>query len=168
MFLITGCGTKNAIETTTPAQSYLAITEVGLGSNGYVSLTNFTTQLADLAGLFLCQGAQCSALPKALVPAGETVRVSSGDGKGLEGLIADHATIGELKPTDGEIALFASDKFDDPNALLAYLQWGSTPHLLTKLAVKAGLWIETSYAPSSDKAVRLYRVEASGLWLFDE
>jgi len=52
--------------------------------------------------------------------------------------------------------------------MLVYLQWGSTPHALTDLAVQAGLWIKTGYAPTTSNATRLYKVAESGLWLFDE
>ena len=73
-----------------------------------------------------------------------------------------------LNPADGEVALFASDKFDDPKALLVYLQWGSTPHALTDLAVEAGLWIKTAYAPTSENATRLFRSEETSGWMFEE
>ena len=148
--------------------SFLAINEIGLGPEGYISLTNFTNVPVTTKGLYLCQGKDCFALPDAVIEAGETGRVAVGEGKGLENVVASKATIGELKPSDGEVALFASDKFDEPKAMLVYLQWGSTPHALTKLAVEAGLWIETGYAPTSPNATRLYRVPESGLWLFEE
>jgi len=148
--------------------SFLAIHEVGVGPEGYVSLTNFTNVPVSTAGLYLCQGKDCFALPEAVIEAGQTARVAVGDGEGLENVIAAQATIGELKPVDGEVALFASDQFDDPKALLVYLQWGSTPHALTDLAVEAGLWIATGYAPTTENATRLYRVEESGWWLFEE
>lgn len=168
MLLLAGCNPNSQSLTPTPGSvGYFAINEIGLGSNGYVSLTNITSQPAALAGLYLCQGTQCWAFPEATVSAGATARVGVGDGKGLEGLVADHATIGDLKPADGEVALFASNKFDDPQALLAYLQWGSTPHKLTDLAVKAGLWLKESYAPTSENATRLYRQPDTGLWLFE-
>ena len=57
---------------------------------------------------------------------------------------------------------------DDPAEMLVYLQWGSTPHALTDLAVQAGLWLKTGYAPTTSNATRLYKVAESGLWLFDE
>lgn len=169
-----GDDTSPAAATSKPATvsgatgSFFAIHEVGLGPEGYVSLTNFTDVPVTTAGLYLCQGADCFALPDAEVPAGETVRVAVGDGSGLEGVIAAEATVGELQPSDGEIAIYASQEYDDPEALLVYLQWGSSPHDLTSVAVEAGLWRETSYAPSSANATRLYRVEESGLWLFEE
>jgi hypothetical protein len=36
--------------------TYFAINEIGLGVNGYVSLTNFTDVAASMEGLYLCQG----------------------------------------------------------------------------------------------------------------
>jgi hypothetical protein len=148
--------------------SFLAIHEIGLGPEGYVSLTNFTSVPTTTQGLYLCQGKECFALPDAVIEPGATARVAVGEGQDLEGVIANQATIGELKPSDGEVALFASDQFDDPKALLVYFQWGSTPHELTGLAVEAGLWLKTGYGPTSEKATRLYRVEESGWWLFEE
>lgn len=149
------------------AGTFFAINEVGLGPEGFVALTNFTEVPVSLSGLYLCQGSDCFALPDQVVQGGETVRVAAGQGEGLENVIATGATFGELRPADGEIALFSSDKTDDPKALLVYLQWGSTPHQLTGLAVERGLWFETSYAPSGPNGTRLWRVEESGLWLWE-
>jgi hypothetical protein len=101
------------------------------------------------------------------VPAGSAVRIAVGDRTGLEPGVATGATIGELRPSDGEIALYASQMVNDPKAILAYLEWGTTPHDNTQTAIDAGLWIKGSFAPSSDHAKRLYRTEG-GLWLFDE
>ena len=159
--------TSGPVAQSKQAGSFFAINEIGLGPEGYVSLTNFTNVPVSTQGLYLCQGKECFALPETVIEAGATGKVAVGDGQGLEGVIASKATIGELKPADGEVALFASDKFDDPKALLVYLQWGSTPHTLTKLAVDAGLWMETAYAPTLKDATRLFRVKESGQWTFD-
>lgn len=148
--------------------SYYAINEVGLGENGFVALTNFTDQPADLMGLYLCQGFECFALPDVMVAAGETVRIATGDGAGIDGVVASHATLGELRPSDGEIALLTSKNIADPKAMLLYFQWGSTPHELTQIAVDNGLWVQGGYGPSSNNATRLFKVPETGLWLFEE
>jgi hypothetical protein len=148
--------------------TYFAINEIGLGQNGYVALTNFTDVPASLNGLYLCQGVACIELPDEVVAAGETVRVASGDGTGLEGVIATHADLGELRPSDGEIALVTSAKPDDLHSLVLYFQWGSTPHKLTQMAVDAGLWTKGGYGPSSQNATSLYKDMSTGLWLFNE
>ncbi|OGO28381.1 MAG: hypothetical protein A2136_08055 [Chloroflexi bacterium RBG_16_54_11] len=141
---------------------------MGLGQNGYVALTNCTDVPATLLGLYLCQGAVCFELPDVVVAAGATVRIATGDGAGLEHVVATHATLGELRPADGEIALAASAQPDDPQSLFLYFQWGSTPHELTRNAVKAGLWVQGGYGPSSQNATRLFKDEKTGLWLFEE
>lgn len=150
------------------AGAYFDLREIGLGPNSFVALTNFTDVSASLGGLFLCQNSDCFELPDVTVAPESTVRIAAGDGSGLENVVATGATFGELRPSDGEIALFASPDTRDPAKILNYLQWGSTPHELTDVAVEAGLWLETGFAPTSPTAVRLYRVEDSGLWLFEE
>ena len=178
MLILAGCSTTQPVATETSAPSptalpgsvsgsFFAIHEVGLGSGGYVALTNFTDQPARLGGLFLCQGAQCFELPDAEVAAGATVRIAVGDGAGLDQVVATKATIGELRPADGEIGLYTSQDVSDPQAILKYVQWGSTPHDNTRVAIEAGLWSEGGFAPSSEKATRIFR-DDSGLWLFDE
>lgn len=162
------------ISTTGPAKesfgsgAFFTINEVGLSANGFVALTNFTDQPANLAGLYLCQGFKCFELPVVTVAAGETVRIAVGDGAGLEDVVASHATLGELRPSDGEIALLSSQNPKDPKAMFAYFQWGSTPHDLTQIAIDNGLWLQGGYGPSSDNATRIFRDPETGLWLFDE
>lgn len=166
--------TTTVAETTTTvreqpegASSFFAINEIGLGPDGYVSLTNFTDVPVRLAGLFLCQRPNYFELPDVAVEPGQTVRVAVGDGDGLENVVATNATLGDLNPEDGEIALYTSQDFDDPAAMIVYLEWGSTPHGRSSVAVEAGLWLEGSFAPTSATATRMFRVEESGLWLFE-
>lgn len=163
-----GCAGSGTPEASSPVVVMFAIDEVGLGAHGYVSLTNFTDGAATTRGLSLCQGTRCYALPDTSVAAGSTARIATADGAGLPDVIAMDASIGVLQPTDGEIALYAGGKIDDPSRMLAYVEWGSTPHRLTPIAIEAGLWLKGSYAPSSAKATRLYRDAKSGLWLYDQ
>jgi hypothetical protein len=175
MTLLTGCNSLKPVSTETPVHglssssgsgSFFTITEIGLGENGYVALTNITDQPVSLEGLFLCQGTQCSELPKVEVAPGSTAQVAIGEGTGLSQAVETQALIGELRPSDGEIGLYASQDVRDPKEILAYLEWGSTPHADTQVAIDAGLWIKGSYAPSAKDAKRLFRQE-TGLWLFD-
>jgi len=150
------------------ASSFFAINEVGLGPDGYVALTNFTDVPVTLAGLFLCQRPDYIELPDEEVAPGETVLVALGDGSGLDGrVVATNVGLGELRPSDGEIGLYTSNDFGNPVAMIEYLEWGSTPHGRTDVAVAAGLWPEGSFAPTAETATRLFRVEESGLWLFE-
>ncbi len=86
----------------------------------------------------------------------------------VETIAAADGAFGELRPENGEIALSTASGNLEAKDFLIYLQWGSTPHKLTKRAIQAGLWVEGGYAPTSAGATRLFRVAETGLWLFDE
>lgn len=148
-----------------PGTTAFEITEIGVGSRAFVALHNLTEGPASLRGLHLCQGKQCFALPNARVKAGATVRIARGAGTGLKNVVARRATFGKLRPAHGEVALFASSTLKSRDTIRDYLQWGSTPHALTNVAIAAGLWLKGSYAPTSPTAVRLYRTKG-GLWVF--
>lgn len=149
------------------ANSYFAIQEVGVGDISYVSLTNFTDVSVTTAGLILVLDGENIELPDVAVEAGATGRIALGDGAGLENVIMTAEDLGPLRPAEGEIALYTADDFSDPAAMINYFEWGSTPHERTDVAIEAGLWLEGSYAPTSPTATRLYRVEETGLWLFE-
>jgi hypothetical protein len=144
---------------------FFSIEEVGLGPNGYLTLLNYTDQPASVDSMYLCQASGCVDLPDVVVGPGELARIAVGDGAGLENVALTGAKL-DLPPPDGEVAVFASEDTRDPKAIRAYLQWGSTPHELTKVAVEAGLWRETGYAPSGPNATRLWKTDAN-LWVWD-
>jgi hypothetical protein len=148
------------------ASSFFSIEEVVLDPDGYVALNNFTDVPVTLDGLHLCQGADCFALPDEAVASGATAYIATGESPDVDGVVITGATIGVLAPSDGELALYVVDP-SDPERIIRYLEWGSTPHERTDQAVAASLWSEGSFAPSGDNAVRLYRDADSGLWLWD-
>ena len=143
----------------------LEINEVGLGDDGWVALRNYTDEPASLFGLFLCQPPNCVALPDEEVPPETVAYVAVAGGEDLDNVVVTDADV-TLAPADGEIALFSEDDTSDSEKIRSYLQWGSDPHEGTTVAIEAGLWIEGSYAPTSDAAIRLFRSE-EGLWLFE-
>jgi hypothetical protein len=144
---------------------YFSIDEVGLGPDGYVTLLNYTEVAASLDRVFLCQDDHCVDLPDVVVDAGHEARIAVGSGEGLEDVAMTNADL-DLPPADGEVAVFSSETLTDAGAMRAYLQWGSTPHTLTGVAVEAGLWIATAYAPTGPNATRLWKTDAN-LWVWD-
>ena len=141
------------------------INEVGLGDDGWVALRNYTDEPASLADLYLCQPPDCVALPDEEVPAETVAYVSVSSGDDLDNVVVTDAEL-TLAPPDGELALFSGDDTSDPEKIRSYLQWGSHPHEGTDVAIEAGLWIEGSYAPTSEAATLLFRSD-EGLWLFE-
>jgi hypothetical protein len=147
------------------ASRFFAIDEVGLGPDGYITLLNYTDVAASLDELYLCQPPTCVDLPDVVVEPGEVARIAVGDGAGLDDVAMTDAPLA-LEPADGEIAIYESEDVSDPTKIHAYLEWGSTPHEATRVAIEAGLWRDGSYAPSSPDATRLYQTDAN-LWVFD-
>jgi hypothetical protein len=141
------------------------INEVGLGDDGWVALNNYTDQPASMKGLFLCQPPVCVELPDVEVAAETTAIVALGNGDSLQDVVVTDADL-TLSPPNGELALFAGDDTGDSSKIRSYLEWGSEPHEATGVAIEAGLWIEGSYAPTSDGATLLFRSD-EGLWLFE-
>jgi hypothetical protein len=147
------------------AGRYFQIVELGLGPSGYVTLLNYTTQPASLGTLYLCQSSGCVDLPDFIVEPGAVARIAIGDGSGLENVALTGADL-DLSPADGEVALTSTIDLENLRTLHGYLEWGSTPHELTRHAVDAKIWLPDTYAPTSSNAVRLFRTEG-GLWLFE-
>ena len=142
-----------------------AIEEVGLGHRGYVTLHNFTDVASSLDALFLCQADGCVDLPDEVIEPGGFARIALASGEGLQDVVLTDADLA-LTPADGEFGLYVSEEVRNASDLRAYLQWGSTPHELTEVAVKVGLWQITGYAPSAPHATRLFKTDV-GLWVWD-
>jgi len=141
------------------------ISEVGLGDEGYVTIHNYTDVASSLDALFLCQHDQCVDLPDTVVEPDASARVAVGDGTGIDDVVETDAPLA-LTPANGEIALFATQDTDDSSAIRSYLQWGSTPHEMTDVAIKAGFWVVGGFAPSAPYATRLWKTDAN-LWVWD-
>lgn len=152
--------------TASTAQAYFVIDEIGVGDVSYVTLTNFTDVPEDLAGLVLCQGADCAVLPAKKVAKGNSIHVAAGDGEGVPGEVVT-TDLGDFEPSNGEVAIYASGSAGDPQEIVSYLEWGSTPHERTQEAIDAGLWRTGSYAPTAENAVKLVRKVESGWWVFE-
>lgn len=60
----------------------------------------------------------------------------------------------------GEIALFSSDAFDDDEALLDYVAWGSSGHSLIEDEVIAGTWSELGPVEVPSQATALLRFDS--------
>lgn len=94
------------------------------------------------------------------------------DGQGFEFdifTIEPRATIlfsmremGEISADGGEIALASSDDFENPNALLDYVAWGSRGFDLTETATEAGLWPEDESVVTDVDTIVLLRTNPTG------
>jgi hypothetical protein len=65
-----------------------------------------------------------------------------------------------LETSGGEIALFSSDSFDDEEAVLDYVAWGSSGHRLIENQVIAGTWSELGPVEVPSDATALIRFDS--------
>ncbi len=74
-------------------------------------------------------------------------------------IIFDASPAGELDPEMGEIALFASDVFDDPDSMVDYVAWGSADQSLAETASEALLWSEEAFIEVPAGTIFLTRID---------
>lgn len=142
---------------------FLTVAEVGFGGSGYVRLSNITSVPASLDGLFVCQGADCVALPDVSVDGEKSAVVAVGDGQGLDDVVVAGAAL-DLVAAGGEIGVYAGEDVTAAPDVRAYIEWGSTPHEGTAAAVEAGLWLEGSFVETTGESTRIVRGE-DGMWI---
>ena len=132
--------------TTTPPVSgaRFVLTSVSFGDGGMVVITNIGDEAGNLAGNFLCQRPSYFAIPDVEVPAGGFVAISTGGSVFLPPpgaiTIDEIAAIGTLKPVDGEVGLYTSALFGSATDIISYVEWGSSGHGRSSVAVEAGIW----------------------------
>ena len=119
-----GVGTTTAPPATPDAELPISITRVDLDA-GTVTISNHGDVRVDLGGVWICEFPDCEAI--------DALTLNTGD----SGTIPNpHASVA----ADGALALYRTDDYDDPAAILSYVEWGSAGHTRASVAVQAGVW----------------------------
>ncbi len=132
--------------TTTPPVSgaRFVLTSISFGDGGMVVITNIGDSPGNLGGHFLCQRPSYFGIPDVEVPAGGLVAISTGGSVFLPPpgaiTIDEIAAIGTLDPGDGEVGLYTSALFGSATDIISYVEWGSSGHGRSSVAVEAGIW----------------------------
>ena len=127
----------------------LQIIQVGLDTSfqeGWVLLQNTGNTPWSLTGHYLCQRPNYFALPDVTIPAGDIYWIGVGAAIDAPGVGANGA-VGSFDPDGGEVGLYSSNSFGDANAILSYVEWGSTGHGRSSVAVAAGIWSTGDFVP---------------------
>lgn len=149
----TAAATTSSSSTTTttivPAPGAAALTRVVFEPAPYVLITNVGSLPVDIAGYRLASRARSVELPATSLDAGETVAIGLGgsppDLVGVVRVVDLGDGLGTIAAGEGELALFASDALDDASAIVDYVEWGSSGHRRSGLAVEAGIWTEGAF-----------------------
>jgi hypothetical protein len=126
---------------------------VSLGVLGQVVIENVGGEAGSLGGLWLCQRPSYYEFPDIVLQPGESAAVSVGGdifvpppgAVPIEGI----AAIGPFDPADGEVGLYKERAFDNPAAILSYVEWGSSGHGRSATAVSAGIWTDGGFVPTT-------------------
>jgi hypothetical protein len=148
--------TTVAVSTTTAAgegSAVFAIEKVTFGDGAMVVITNTGTGAGELAGHWLCQRPSYFQIPDVALDPGEQVAIALG-GDGFAppagALTVDAAaTVGTIDPASGELGLYSASQFDDATVIVSYVEWGSTGHGRSSVAVAAGIWTEDGFVATT-------------------
>ena len=136
------------------------ISSVSFGTAAMVVLTNVGSETGNLAGHFICQRPNYWAIPDIEVPAGQSVAIGAGGSVLIPPpgalTLDDQARIGQLSAGGGEVALYDSNSFGSSGSILSYVEWGTSGHQRSSVAIAAGIWPAGGFvATTADSSVIL-------------
>lgn len=118
-----------------------------------VVITNVGDQPGSLAGHFLCQRPSYWGFPDVEVPAGQSIAVSAGGNVFSPPpgalTVEEQATVGQVSASGGEMALYDSNSFGSSDSILSYVEWGSSGHARSSVAVGAGIWPSAAFVETT-------------------
>ncbi len=132
--------------TATPGAAVFVVTQVAFGENGYVAISNVGTSGGALSEFWLCQRPAYYQIPEVILDPGQSVWVATADGGTLNPpaevvrVFGAEGGFGTFRESSGEIGLYTSTSFGDPNSIVSYVEWGSSDHGRSSVAVEAGIW----------------------------
>lgn len=132
-----------------------AIVEVGLGPLGQVLIQNVGDTPGSLAGHWLCQRPAYHELPDVELQPGEVAQVFVTGRDEIFGprsgavLVEGTAGIGAFDAVDGEVGLYSSNSFGSTDAIISYVEWGSSGHGRSDTAVAAGIWASGGFVATT-------------------
>ena len=139
------------------------------GEDSMVRLTNLNTANMTMIGWQICSGGEYWEIPDITMEPDQVLDIAYRSGTDT---VAQNFMNGAISPPDpagGELALYASNKFDRASAIIHYVQWGEAGGQREELAVKAEVWEAGAFvdaAPLVDGGVLEYdgRIPGQGNW----
>lgn len=142
--------TNEQATTTSPVvtiDASFALTTVVFGDQGWIEVVNTGLQAANIHGQWIAIHPFYLELPSRIVEVGASVRISLDPDADPELVVCAASLLPALDPAAGEVGLYSSGNFGDPDAIVDYLEWGSGGHFRSTVAIAAGIWDETDVVP---------------------
>lgn len=127
---------------------------LSLGGLGQVVIQNVGSASGSLAGHWLCQRPSYFEFPDVELQPGEFAAVSVGGDIFVPPagaiVVEGVANIGPFDPISGEVGLYLRDQFENPDAIISYVEWGESGHGRSATAVSAGIWPDGGFVATSE------------------
>jgi len=60
-----------------------------------------------------------------------------------------------ISSADGEMGLYTSTQYTNPDAIVDYVEWGSSGHTRSSVAIAAGIWTAGDFVPAFDSSMSI-------------
>ncbi len=131
------------------------IGSIVFGDQGTIEVGNLGPDAGDLSGVWIAIDPYYLELPSTVLAPGTALIVSVAEDADPTLVLPAAGLLPTLTGASGEIGLYRSGIFGSPDAMLDYVQWGTTEHVRTSVAVAAGLWPEGETIPTDGSATGL-------------
>ena len=119
------------------AQTGVVINEVS--ATNQIEIKNTGMSMVDISSYFLCDFPTYTQISNLTIESGSTM-LAPGALVVISGWNVDEA--------DSELGLYSSANYGSSSAIVAYVEWGSSGHQRSSVAIEAGIWTPGSFVPS--------------------
>ncbi|HMQ48335.1 MAG TPA: T9SS type A sorting domain-containing protein [Saprospiraceae bacterium] len=142
LWILLGC-----LIATGAMQAQVVINEIR--PNGTVELKNIGSSTIDVGSYWLCDFPVYQQIGSAgsIIECGSTIMAP--------GSILVVNNFNTIAANDGEMGLYTVNNFASPTAIIDYVEWGSTGHVRSSVAVAAGIWTTGAFVPAFSAAQSL-------------
>ena len=110
-----------------------------INGNGEVELANTGTASQDVSSYWLCNFPAYSQMSNLTIVCGGDLILDPGE------IVTVNAGF-TIDPADGEMGLYIINDYSDPNDIIDYVEWGSSGHQRSSVAVNANIWTAGDFA----------------------
>ena len=119
----------------------IVINEV-IPDGNQVELINTGGMPVDISSYWLCDFPQYVQLSNTNIVCGGDLILNPGE------VITVSSNVVTINNNDGEIGLYTTNSFSNPDAIIDYVEWGFSGHGRSDEAVAAGIWTTGDFVPS--------------------
>lgn len=153
--------TTTTTTTTIPGGgSSIGFDEIVFAGGPYLVISNRGPGVGSTAGHWICQFPSYYELPAVELQPGEKMAIQLGvapvpDLAGVIATVDVSAPIGIISAADGELGLYLGDTCNSANAIVDYVEWGTSGHGRSSVAAAAGIWKDGGFIEVPTEALAL-------------